>query len=340
MNDTSKAKGEIRQHYVPQFYLRNFGEKLYCFDKKEGKQFCSKPKNLAVRKNFYGKNIDGLPSLESEFGKLESRYSVSIKKMIENKDYYSLGHNDKLQICEFLGFQYLRTEQQRKDIKSTTDAILGAVFESVIPPKLKLTHGGATDLGIQLSLFEKIECFAKLFFNMKFTILRNNTAIPYWASDNPLARQNEHDQASFGTLGIANSGIEFHLPLTSRLSLLVRDPMVFDSAPDQIQDIKRGVIRENFLQFASSVRFVYSSLKRFHLIKCMLDNYPLYRDENRERFRDFWVTQDDGTKILIHAERNFRWPISPDRPVLDKMRTWVPKKFMNEIMDDVSKSAT
>jgi len=65
-----KKKGKIRQHYVPQFYLRNFGNDLYCYDKKNESKFASTPENIAVKSDFYGGEYDGLPSLEKIFSQI------------------------------------------------------------------------------------------------------------------------------------------------------------------------------------------------------------------------------------------------------------------------------
>ena len=62
-----------KQHYVPQFLLRNFAtentEKLFTFDKQQDKIFSTTVKDSASEKGFY--NIQGLSgkyTLEYELG--------------------------------------------------------------------------------------------------------------------------------------------------------------------------------------------------------------------------------------------------------------------------------
>lgn len=336
MDNSPKKKGRIKQHYVPQFYLRNFGDPLYSFDKKTEKTIITTPKNLAVKADFYGGEFENLPSLEGLLSKLEGQHSVSMKKLIAKKDYYSLDRIDKIRICEFLGLQYVRTEQQRNDIRVMSDSIFNSMFESIIPPELKLTHGDSWDLTMQLKTIKEFRRFATIFFHMRFLIMENNTTIPFWTSDNPIAKQNEVDSAPLGTLGVTNSGIEIHLPLTPKLSLVALDPELFTLGPNKIEATKQGVIRENFLQIDSSKRFVYSQSKRFHLIRGMLKNNPHYKDENRSRFETILGKQNGVTRVVIHAERNLRWPVDPNRPILDEMRTWISQDFIDTIMKDNS----
>ena len=323
---------KINQHYVPQFYLRNFGNFLHTFDKKTENQFCTKPKNLAFRANFYGGEIDGLPSLENELARLESRHSASIKKLVESEDYYELDRTDRIQICEFLGLQYVRTEQHRNNIRISSDAIFNAMFEPIIPSELTITHDDSFDLGIQLSLLSDFRKYAVFFFNMKFVVLVNNTTNPFWTSDNPLTKQNEHDCAPLGTLGILNSGIEFHLPLTPSLVLWVLDPKIFDMVPNIRYASAPEIVRENFLQLEFSNRFVYSYSKKFDLINSMLKDNPHCKVEGRGRFETIVGKQNGITKVIINVERNMRWPIDPNNLVLDKMQTWAPKDFIDDVM--------
>jgi len=212
-----------------------------------------------------------------------------------------------------------------------SDSILNSMFESIIPPELKLTHGDSWDLAMQLDAIKDYRRFAAIFFYMRFIILENNTTIPFWTSDNPMAKQNEVDQAPLGTLGVTNSGIEIHLPLTPKLSLIAADPDLFTLGPNKLECGKQGVIRENFLQLDSSKRFVYSQSKRFHLITSMLKDNTHYKDEERSRFETILGKQNGITRVVINAERNLRWPVDPNKPVLDKLRTWISQDLIDKI---------
>jgi hypothetical protein len=91
---------------------------------------------------------------------------------------------------------------------------------------------------------------------MKFIVTKNNAKVPFWTSDNPVALQNEYDQAPFGNLGIAPKGIEIWIPIIPNLLPTVCDPTMYGILPDvmEIND-ERIVIRNNWLQIISSTSF-------------------------------------------------------------------------------------
>lgn len=331
-NDEIKKKGSVRQHFVPQFYLRNFGSELYCYDKTTDVKFKTTPKNIAVKQDFYGGEYEGIPSLETVFSQLETRHAVAIQNLIEKKDYYKLSTDHKLAVCEFLSFQYLRTEEARKGITNVLESAYKLIGSKIIPENLKVKVTEKGSVGMHLDLMGEYRRFATLFLNMKFSVFSNKTEIPFWTSDNPISKQNEYDMNPYGNLGIINKGIEIHLPLTSTLCLYALDPTVFypESNFKEIST-KQHVIRENFLQLRYSTRFVYSRAERFHLITSMLKSNPHLRDETRSDMEVFTGIGKNGT-YLITSERNDRWPVRDK--IMGKMETWVSPELVEKIFEN------
>ena len=163
-------------------------------------------------------------------------------------------------------------------------------------------------------------------------VFENHTSIPFWTSDNSLAKQNEYDEHPFGTLGVLNRGIEIHLPLTPTLCILACDPTVFENASETSKLYeKQAVIRENFLQLRSSSRFVYSNTDRFHIIKSMLDNNSHYR-KNHGKF-DYFNKKIGKDEMLITAERNDRWDVN-DGELMGELDTWMSLEEIEKIRND------
>ena len=324
-------KRSIRQHFIPQFYLKNFGNIIYCYDKKNKTKFATNPKNIAVKSDFYGGEYEEFPSLEKEFSKIENNHSHAIKNLIKKKNYYSLNHMDKLNVCGFLGFQYLRGEQQKIDIKLMTDATLDIMFHKIIPKELKIALSEDSITAFQLNIIKDFRKFAVFFFKMNLIVFENHTNIPFWTSDNPLAKQNEYDKHPFGTLGVLNRGIEIHVPLTPTLCIVAYDPTVFKyKIETQGFYEKQAVIRENFLQLRSSSRFIYSDTNRFHIIKSMLDNNPRYRNDN-SKF-EYFKKKTGKNEMLISAERNDRWDVSSG-VAMGELDTWLSIEEINKIQN-------
>lgn len=63
-----------RHHYVPQFYLRNFGNGFYCMDKTNQKVFPTNPQDVAVEAGFYGSAAEDIVTIEEALGNMETRY--------------------------------------------------------------------------------------------------------------------------------------------------------------------------------------------------------------------------------------------------------------------------
>lgn len=325
-------KGKVRQHFVPQFYLRNFGDELYCFDKKNDEKFKTTPNNVALKPDFYGGEYEGIPSLETIFSQLENRHAVAIKNLIEKQDYYALPHDQKLAVCEFLAFQYLRTEESRKNITHLMESLYHLVGSKIIPENLKIKLSEKGSVGMHLDIMREYRRLAILFFNMKISVFLNKTTIPFWTSDNPVSKQNEYDTNPYGNLGITNKGIEIHLPLTPTLCLYALDPTIFyvESNFKEIST-KQHVIRENFLQLRYSTRFVYSNTERFHLITSMLKSNPHLKDESRSDLEVF-VGRGKNETYLITTERNDRWPIKDK--IMDKMETWISPDLVDQLFEN------
>ena len=318
---TFSKKGRIRQHFVPQFYLRNFGKCLYSFDKKTEEKLRSQPKNLAVGSDFYSGEFHDFPSPEKKLSEIESELSVSIKNLIEKKDYYSLNNINKKQVCEFLSLQYLRTQNQL-EINKTIAGLRSNLNETEISLKSEQRYDKYDYSGMLLAGMKDYKKYAQIFYLMRFSIMENETKIPLWTSDNPIATQNKSNQAH-GMVGIICSGIEVHLPLTSKLSLVALDPKHFSEYPNKIKMTELNVNKENFLQFESSKRFVYSQSSAFHQINDMLKDHPQCKDENRCRSIIIPRKRNGITIEPIIIKRNLRCLIDHNRPISTNIEKWL-----------------
>ena len=246
------------------------------------------------------------------------------------KDYYKLNHNEKISICEFFALQFLRTESERNEIIHIFEEAINFAASNIIPKEVKVTLSEHGKIKHHLNMIKDYKLFAKLFFNMKFIIQENHTAIPFWTSDNPITKQNEYDKHALGNLGIINKGIEIHLPLSPKISIWAVDPTLFVHNPTTYNIYKKQhIIRENFLQLSFSSRFVYSNTNRFHLIKSMLKDNVHLKDETNKKTEIITGESDTGSIFMI-TERNDRWPATNE--VMGKMETWMRPEDADKIM--------
>ena len=195
--------------------------------------------------------------------------------------------------------------------------------------KVKLTENAS--IGRHLDTIKDYKKFAVLFYNMKFDVYENHTSIPFWTSDNPITKQNELDQHVLGNLGITNSGIEIHLPLSPKIHVWAIDPVSFGWIPNthDVYD-KQNIIRENFLQLKFSSRFIYSNTSRFHLIKSMLKDNPYYKEGSPKN--EIMTAETEKGTMFMTSERNDRWKLNDEKEVMGKLQTWVEPSVVDKLM--------
>lgn len=306
----------MKQHYVPQFYFKNFGEKVFCLDKTNDNIFQTPPKNIAFEPDFYGPSINGEYPLEKALSQLEGRFSVAISELVKIQDVTKISLKSRLDIAAFIAIQYLRSKETRERIQELCNSVADWVTSQmgIGDHEIKLTDEGT--MGMHLEMLKDFPSFAATISQMKFIVMKNSTKIPFWTSDNPVALQNEYNQSPFGNLGIASKGIELWIPITPNLLLAACDPTMYRILPDimEIND-EQVVIRNNWLQVISSTRFLISNTNEFHMAHDMLESDKELRNPKRQR-----VSHGLRPETKIVKNRPEFW-IDPD--VIEKTR----KKF-------------
>jgi hypothetical protein len=270
-----------RQHYVPRFYLRNFGDPLYCYDKTNDRIFQKGIENIAFESEFYGPATQKDGSFESALGQLESQYSIALSETIKLEDAIKLSVERRLDLAGFITLQYLRSKEARARVADMGNSFLNEIAKI---EGLKIRYTQEHDMAMHLRSFKNFPYFHAIVSQMKMIIIKNKTNMSFCTSDSPVALWNEIDQFPFGNLGLACRGIEIHVPLSPNLALIACDPTTFSSLPDIMEENNpERVIRENWYQIQWSYRYVYSNNKLFPLAKKMLKKNPDSRDPERKR---------------------------------------------------------
>ncbi len=309
----------IRSHFVPQFYLRNFGDSLYFYDKTNQSIKQSTPANLALKKNFYGPTDEQkMNPVETAMSRLEGDASSALSEIIKTENYSNLSVTQKNAVCGFVALQYLRTQESRWRVTEVAEKIVNEVAKAmgVTDYEVKLNNDGKT--AMHLDIMKGYDTIATLLRNMGVIVFTNDTKIPYWTSDNPIVLNNEFQQFPWGNLGIASKGIEVHLPLTPRLEISFYDPLTYTGLPDKYSADEQGIIRQNNLQTLDSTRFLFSNTDKFYMIDKYLSATPDVKKENKQRIRpgihemkpedfkgkefherpEFWIDRNDLQKLL------------------------------------------
>jgi hypothetical protein len=212
-----------KQHYVPQFLLRNFAstgkEQLYVYDKKEGRCFRAKVQKIAAENGLYDlQSPDGKTSVEPMLSKLEGDASAVIQKLIKSQNVKSLSSDEKVVISLFTGIQMLRVTAMVDTIFDLTETIrkkwgtLSGMPENEIEARKQARQSLVNNLSLAKN-------FAPQFLNKTWLLLKAHEKSEFYISDNPVVMHNIRRTPLHGNLGLAVTGIEIYLPLSPKLTL-------------------------------------------------------------------------------------------------------------------------
>ncbi len=310
---TNKSK----QHYVPQFYLKNFalrktkrGKKqfsLHCFDKDLSKYYITNIKNIAQEKEFYD---FGDLSLEKSLSAMESIHSSSIRKIIENpSDKILINLEFRHHLSEFLSLQLMRTKETRESInemlfKLSKDLyeLNGKNMDSNLEKDMDTMIAKSLLKPFHLDLISgTIEKFSSAFTLKKWCLLENKTKIPFWTSDNPLVQYNTKTKHVSRGIIVPYSKIFF--PISSNLCLCFLDPENFSSFKIEekftnIEDIMYNIKTPeycviddvndikflNILQAKGSTRHIFSkSPENFSTIDKLIKEGKVLKNKDKQR---------------------------------------------------------
>ncbi|MCJ7431440.1 DUF4238 domain-containing protein [Candidatus Bathyarchaeota archaeon] len=281
------------EHYVPQFYLKNFtiggkGKTLHCFDKATLKEFISTPKNVACGKHFY----DAEPSeqsVENFLSKIEADFSVAYNKLIIERDLRELKLDEVKNIATFIVLQELRTREWRETLRDLVKQLNERLSKYKMSDKLKEELEDVTreeyPKEMQLGMMSRyLGEFVEMMLGTKWILIENGTQMLFWTSDQPVTRYNPVDKSPLGNLGILCEGIQIFYPLTPLLALCFCDPFHYHRYPDKMTTKNvDNVIFQNSMQVLWSTRLIFSQDKDFSLVRRMLKEQPTFADVNRKR---------------------------------------------------------
>lgn len=248
-----------KQHYVPQFYLRNFKDDSYdggvinCFNVKTKKSYIGSIDKVAQKKYFYesAKN-----SLEYQLSEIENESSRYIHNLVRNKKYKYLNNLDvRANLSYYMSLQFIRTYDKRDWIKNHSYNLKKEFSQKIeIPPKFQqLFEEFPLDEHIKdwhLEYIEKLSLkFFKYFYYKKWILIKNKTKLNFWTSDNPIAVWNPTNPPG---LGQDKSFIFF--PLSPKLYICLADPFYYSNL-DQARniDVDLNILKANSFKFTDDV---------------------------------------------------------------------------------------
>jgi hypothetical protein len=259
-----------RQHFVPQFYLRNFSvdpnRKLIClYALRSGVLKRDVPiKEQGYEDYYYGKDN----GVESALGKLEQVVSPIIARALTDNLLPTPGSADHAALLKFVILQHDRTparaavlnEAMEKTIKTLANG-----FEDLRNKAREFEMDGKETPLIALASAEELSQFAN---DLAWKLAGNKTSRPFLASDHPAVFYNqflETRKEGGGITGIASRGLQIFFPLGPRHLLMLYDKNVYRVGGRKQFDayietsIESDVAGFNSLQAANADEVLYFS---------------------------------------------------------------------------------
>lgn len=244
-----------KQHYVPQFYLKNFKDDssnnniINCFNIQIRKPYRTTIDKVAQKKFFYETSIR---NLEYQLSQIEKESSKYINNLVKNKKYKYLNNlNIKANLSYYMSLQFIRTNDKREWIKNHSYKLKDEISQKIeiplkfqqwvdeVPSKEHLKNW-------HLEYIEKFSVkFFKYFYYKKWILIKNSTKLNFWTSDNPISVWNPINPP-----GLAMKNTFIFFPLSPKLCICLANPFQFSN----LNQIKTTSVESNILK-ATSFKF-------------------------------------------------------------------------------------
>ena len=278
-----KKKEKIYNHYVPQFYLRNFSGNnsigVYNFDIKK---FIDKAaiRNNAGRDFLYGHDTD----LENWFQNLEGKWATVINKILQNNKI----SEDSTEYTYLLMFIYLSDARVAEQADAFKQHKLeeGKSFAKMMVEqgKINLSNEDIDNLDVNIErpnlvYMKGMEKIINVMSDLCPLIIVNESDIGFITSDVPVAKYNQWflERKYKHPYGFGHIGFQCFVPLSSRICLCLYDDIAY----------------RNLLGNKDRIR-LYSKTNVEALNKLFLHN--AYKEIYYENSARIWLQENVGQK--------------------------------------------
>jgi len=220
-----------RQHFVPQFYLKNFSDDeihIYAYNVPTQQTHYTQIKTSCREKYFYGKNLE----IEKFLSDIEAIQKKILDEIISTKD-VDLSSTDKHGVLlSFLLMQKLRTQSAKND----SNIFLNHFFNQIIKPMMKTNKDfekyseeyidGLKMESPDFFYREGIPLALESFFaimDLRPIIIGINSDKEFITSDNPVIFNNYVEFKEYPLISLTSPGLQIICPLTSKLLLILFD---------------------------------------------------------------------------------------------------------------------
>lgn len=271
-----EKKGKTKnQHYVPQFYLRNFsvnGKTIGAYITDKDRNIPQAPiKHQASADYFYSENM----KIEGALSDMEGLASAIIDELISapklkltRENAYTLYAFTMIQLGRTLAQANLIQENYNKMAKMMLRKIVEAKRQSADAEEVSLitdevldnfevnvNQPGLQALGTQAQI-------VNMCIDLKFKVLINNTDVAFLTSDNPVCMYNSFfERLSNINFALASRGLFLYFPLSDKIAVMFYDDRCYkmgDKKKTYVEINQKEDVREiNKLTACNSNKVIY-----------------------------------------------------------------------------------
>lgn len=237
-----------KQHYVPQFLLKNFSygkkHKIFAFDKSRSISFGTSVRDSASENGFYNFNLDGEKhTLEHRLSKLESMCASIIKNICRDESLEGLTNDDHIILCVFVTNLLLRVKKQRMFLDQLNKGMAEWLQDMGMRPKevqnFEVLEKEDIDKQHIEFTHEHVFEIAKRFHDKPIALLKAPNGSNLIIGDNPVAMYNHWPQELRGDKGISVPGVEIQVPISNKLCLSFICPLLFSDLEEKLDFLAR-----------------------------------------------------------------------------------------------------
>ena len=266
----------VKQHYVPQFYFRNFAKDericTYNIDSEEGHP-PTPISNICYERYFYG---DG--EMENDLSKLESEMADTIHRIADQHSLKPVKTDNQAHfyLDLFVTYTHSRTKASREEASALSQEFLEMMTEIGVDAgelgkeTLEMVRNDEIRLeGPDHQLYQLLSLYGPIYFSdLHRVLIWNGSDRHFITSDHPVVLDNSRfkDEVNLGTTGYSSTGLQAFCPLSNDLLLLYFDPYVYQVDANSEHTV---IVRDET---------VIESLNKLQLLNCLENCY--YRDES------------------------------------------------------------
>lgn len=299
-----------QQHFVPQFYLKNFSENkthIHAYNIRTKETHYTQIRTSCREKYFYGKNLE----IEKFLSDVEAIQKKIIDEVISKKD-VDLSSTDKHGVLlSFLLMQKYRTQSAKKD----SNISLNHFFDLIIKPRMKTNKNfekyseeyidGLKMESPDFFYREGIPLALESFFaimDLRPIVIGINSDKEFITSDNPVIFNNYVDFKEYPLLGLVSPGLQIICPLTSKLLLFLFDSDIYKLKNCSITGSDIDALNEiQILNCCENIFFRYKDVQEY------VENFDIknnhYNEEKQIRLKILDKKHDESKKEYSEIHR-------------------------------------